>query len=85
MSAWTSSCPRGTSARAPPDGLLEALPARSREVADLLIQGKQNKWIAWKLGISRDTVKYHVRRVYSLLGVSSRVELLRLAIRNQDH
>ena len=78
LSAWNVSS-------GAPDGLLEALPARSREVADLLIQGKQNKWIAWKLGISRDTVKYHVRRVYSLLGVSSRVELLRLAIRNQDH
>ena len=61
---------------------LDGLPERSREVAELLIQGRQNKWIAWKLGISHDTVKYHVRRVYSLLGVSSRVELLRFAIRD---
>jgi DNA-binding CsgD family transcriptional regulator len=61
--------------------LLNGLPARSREVAELLIQGKQNKWIAWKLGISRDTVKYHVRRVYGLLGVSSRIALVRLATR----
>jgi DNA-binding CsgD family transcriptional regulator/GAF domain-containing protein len=63
--------------------LLDTLPERSREVAELLIQGRQNKWIAWKLGISRDTVKYHVRRVYGLLGVSSRVELLRLAMRDE--
>jgi DNA-binding CsgD family transcriptional regulator len=61
---------------------LEGLPARSREVAELLIQGKQNKWIAWKLGISRDTVKYHVRRVYGVLGVSSRIELVRLATKS---
>jgi DNA-binding CsgD family transcriptional regulator len=47
-----------------------------------LIQGRQNKWIAWKLGISGDTVKYHVRRVYGLLGVSSRVELMRVALRD---
>lgn len=59
--------------------MLEMLPERSRQVAELLIQGRQNKWIAWKLGISRDTVKYHVKRVYSLLGVSSRMQLLRLA------
>lgn len=59
--------------------LLSALPERSREVAELLVQGRQNKWIAWKLGISRDTVKYHVRRVYSLLGISSRIDLVRLA------
>lgn len=76
LSAWNVTA-------GPPDALLDTLPARSREVAELLIQGKQNKWIAWKLGISRDTVKYHVRRVYSRLGVSSRVELLRLAIRDQ--
>jgi DNA-binding CsgD family transcriptional regulator len=58
---------------------LGALPERARAVAELLIQGRQNKWIAWKLGISHDTVKYHVRRVYSLLGISSRIELVRLA------
>jgi hypothetical protein len=50
LSAWNVSS-------GAPDGLLDTLPARSREVADLLIQGKQNKWIAWKLGISRDTVQ----------------------------
>jgi DNA-binding CsgD family transcriptional regulator len=78
LSAWSVTT-------GPADELLDALPARSREVAELLIQGKQNKWISWKLGISRDTVKYHVRRVYSLLGISSRVELLRLALRDQTH
>jgi DNA-binding CsgD family transcriptional regulator len=78
LSAWSVTA-------GPPDTLLDALSARSREVAELLIQGKQNKWISWKLGISRDTVKYHVRRVYSLLGISSRVELLRLAIRDRSH
>lgn len=66
-----------------PGDPLGALSERAREVAELLIQGRQNKWIAWKLGISHDTVKYHVRRVYSLLGVSSRVELLRLATRKR--
>lgn len=72
LSAWDP--PGG-----PPHSLLGVLPERSREVAELLVQGKQNKWIAWKLGISPDTVKYHVRRVYSLLGVSSRIELVRFA------
>jgi DNA-binding CsgD family transcriptional regulator len=76
LSAWE---PLG----GPPGSLLDALPERSREVAELLVQGKQNKWIAWKLGISPDTVKYHVRRVYSLLEVSSRIELVRCATRGR--
>ena len=75
LSAWNVT-------ETPPGTLLDTLPERSRQVAELLIQGRQNKWIAWKLGISRDTVKYHVRRVYSLLGISTRVELLRLAMRD---
>jgi DNA-binding CsgD family transcriptional regulator len=76
LSAWNVT-------EAPPETLLDTLPERSRQVAELLIEGRQNKWIAWKLGISRDTVKYHVRRVYSLLGVSTRVELLRLVMRDR--
>jgi DNA-binding CsgD family transcriptional regulator len=72
LSAWTEKTAQAQS-------VLDSLPRRSREVAELLIQGKQNKWIAWKLGISRHTIKYHVRRVYSMLGVNSRLELLRLA------
>ena len=72
LSAWTAQAGRARD-------VLESLPQRSREVAEFLIQGKQNKWIAWKLGISRHTIKYHVSRVYSMLGVTSRLELLRLA------
>lgn len=72
LSAWTAKAGRARD-------VLESLPQRSREVAEFLIQGKQNKWIAWKLGISRHTIKYHVSRVYSMLGVASRLELLRLA------
>ena len=57
--------------------------ARSREVADLLIQGNRTSGSPGSSASRADTVKYHVRRVYSLLGVSSRVELMRLANRNQ--
>lgn len=64
---------------------LDDLPARSRAVAELLIQGRQNKWIAWQLGISQETVKDHVKRIYRRLGISSRTQLVKLALSNRRH
>lgn len=64
---------------------LAELPARSRVVAELLIQGRQNKWIAWKLGISQETVKDHVKRIYRRLGISNRTQLLKLALSGPRH
>jgi LuxR family maltose regulon positive regulatory protein len=65
-----------------PDRDLPALPSalsgRRREILDMVIEGRQNKWIAWRLGISIDTVKYHLKRLYADLGVGSRLELQRL-------
>jgi HD-GYP domain-containing protein (c-di-GMP phosphodiesterase class II) len=48
------------------------LTAREIEVLALLTHGLPNKTIAFKLGISRNTVGNHVERIYTKLGVSSR-------------
>ena len=50
------------------------LTAREEEVLDCLAEGLSNVRIARKLGISETTVKTHVSRVLSKLGVESRLQ-----------
>jgi DNA-binding NarL/FixJ family response regulator len=48
---------------------------REREIADLVSEGLANKEIAAKLFVSVNTVEKTLTRVYSKLGVHSRIEL----------
>jgi RNA polymerase sigma factor (sigma-70 family) len=50
------------------------LTERERELLSLLARGKQYKEIADQLGISTDTVRSHIRRIYRKLHVHSRTE-----------
>jgi DNA-binding NarL/FixJ family response regulator len=65
------------------NGRAETLTARQREVLDLLSAGHSNLEIANRLHISVNTVKFHVRILYKLLGVHCRVAAA--AQRNDDH
>ena len=47
---------------------------RELDVMERLAAGRRNRAIAEDLGISENTVKFHVARVYRKLGVSSRAE-----------
>jgi DNA-binding NarL/FixJ family response regulator len=68
--------------RADPDGpILEPLTTRELEVLDLVSQGLSNKAIARRLGISDQTVKFHVATIFDKLGVANRTEAARLALR----
>ena len=49
---------------------------REEEVLGLMAAGKSNKDIARALGLSPNTVKTHLSRVYEKLGVSRRTEAL---------
>lgn len=60
---------------------LESLTARELEVLELLAQGLPNKAIAERLGISDQTVKFHVGSVTSKLGAANRTDAVRLAVR----
>jgi len=42
----------------------------------MIAEGLANKEIAWRLGISEHTVKFHVSSVLGKLGVSSRAEAI---------
>lgn len=52
-----------------------ALTTLQGRVANLVAEGATNGTAADKLGVSRNTVKYHLKNIYELLGVSNRVEL----------
>ncbi len=54
------------------------LSARESEVMDLIASGRSNGEIARELFLSEKTVKNHVNRIYSKLGVSSRATAIAL-------
>jgi NarL family two-component system response regulator YdfI len=58
-----------------------ALTARELEVLRLMADGSANKTIAWTLGVSEHTVKFHVASIFGKLGASSRTEAVTLGIR----
>jgi DNA-binding NarL/FixJ family response regulator len=51
---------------------LGELTARERELLTALANGWTNLQIASRIGISRNTVKYHLKNLYDKLGVSNR-------------
>jgi LuxR family transcriptional regulator, maltose regulon positive regulatory protein len=53
---------------------IEVLSERESRVVGLLAQALPNKKIARTLGISPETVKWHLKNIYGKLGVSSRDE-----------
>ena len=59
----------------------EALSPRERDVYELILQGRTNKGIANALFISESTAKLHVRHIYEKLGVHTRAELARRAMK----
>jgi len=58
-----------------------ALTGRELEVLRLLAEGDSNKIIAWKLGISESTVKFHIASILAKLGASTRTEAVTIGIR----
>lgn len=58
-------------------------PLTQREIAtlELVAAGKANKVIAWELEVSEETVKAHLRSVYSKLGVNDRTQAVTTALR----
>ena len=64
----------GSTAPITAPGALSALTPREGEVLERLAQGARYKEIADQLGISIETVKNHLRKIYEKLHVSSRTE-----------
>jgi DNA-binding CsgD family transcriptional regulator len=53
-------------------------------VVRLVAAGQTNRQIAAQLFLSPNTISSHLRRIFSKLGISSRVELVRLSVAHQE-
>jgi DNA-binding CsgD family transcriptional regulator len=60
---------------------LASLSLREHEVARGVVAGLRNRNIARELSISENTVKFHLRKIFRKLDVTSRAELATLAIK----
>ena len=67
--------------RALPAAQTQTLSPREIEVLGMLAEGHGNKTIAWKLGISEHTVKFHVASILSKLNAGTRTEAVTQGIR----
>ena len=63
------------------DEFEEPLTPREIDVVELLAEGLSNKAIAVCLGISDQTVKFHVASICSKLGAANRTDAVRRAVR----
>jgi DNA-binding NarL/FixJ family response regulator len=60
---------------------IELLTPREVEVLELVAEGLANKGIAARLGISDQTVKFHVASIAGKLGAANRTDAVRRAVR----
>jgi len=59
----------------------ERLSEREIAILRLVADGNQNKQIAWKLSISEETVKAHLKSIFGKLDVSDRTDAVTVAVR----
>ena len=60
---------------------VEALTPREIEVLELVAEGLSNKAVAVRLGISDQTVKFHLTSISGKLGAINRTDAVRLGVR----
>jgi len=58
-----------------------ALTAREQEILEMIAEGMSNRIIANRLGISSQTVKFHVASILAKLGARSRTEAVTFGLR----
>ena len=62
--------------------LVEPLTPRETQVLELVADGLSNKAIASRLGVSDETIKFHLAAIFGKLGASNRTDAVRLALRH---
>jgi DNA-binding NarL/FixJ family response regulator len=60
---------------------IESLTPREIEVLELVAEGLPNKAVAVRLGISDQTVKFHLTSISGKLGAINRTDAVRRAVR----
>jgi ATP/maltotriose-dependent transcriptional regulator MalT len=74
--AFQTDLPRSAQDQFKSSKMVEPLSEREMEVFKLLENGLSNQEIAEQLFISMNTVKAHLKSIYSKLGVSNRVQAI---------
>ena len=59
----------------------DRLTDRELDVLRLVVAGRRNKEMAGELGISENTVKFHLRNILDKLHAQSRAEMVAMAVR----
>lgn len=73
-------CGEGGSAEPAPGSLpYEALTEREKKILVLLANGVSNEEIASRMFVSRNTIKFHLKNIYSKLAVNSRLQAINAA------
>ncbi len=66
----------------PEDAIFSPLTPREMEILELIIEGLSNRGIAYRLGISQQTVKNHVTSILAKLNLSDRTQAAIYALRH---
>jgi DNA-binding CsgD family transcriptional regulator len=74
----------GETARTRDPSTLDQLTPQELTIAGLVAEGLTNRDIAAQLFLSPRTIDYHLRKVFSKLGIASRAELIRRGASHQD-
>jgi DNA-binding NarL/FixJ family response regulator len=62
----------------------DSLTSREREVLELMVEGvTSNRRLAKRLGLSENTIKFHVRNILDKLHLHNRAEVVGYALRNK--
>jgi DNA-binding CsgD family transcriptional regulator len=74
----------GETARRRDPSTLDQLTPQELQIAGLVAAGMTNRQIAAQLYLSPRTIDYHLRKVFSKLGIASRTELVRMGVPQQE-
>jgi DNA-binding CsgD family transcriptional regulator len=84
VTVWPQPPASGTSTDAEPQTTERRLTDREREVLEWVAAGVSNKGIARRLGLSPNTVKFHIAALLTKLGASTRAEAVAAAARRGE-
>ena len=74
----------GETARRRDASTLDDLTPQELQIAGLVTQGLTNRKIAAQLYLSPRTIEYHLRKIFSKLGIASRTDLVRQGLPRRD-